>query len=102
MVRGELRALSLRQTGNRDADARKYGAEACDSCGVEPEEGGKMRRYDRLVKAGVVLAIWCMTTGATYAQDAAKTGKATFEKTCALCHGPGLAGAPKFGDAAAW
>jgi c(7)-type cytochrome triheme protein len=29
-------------------------------------------------------------------------GKQTYEKTCALCHGPGLAGAPKFGDAGAW
>jgi c(7)-type cytochrome triheme protein len=29
-------------------------------------------------------------------------GKATYEKTCALCHGPGLAGAPRFGNKAEW
>lgn len=29
-------------------------------------------------------------------------GKATYEKTCALCHGPGLAGAPKFGNKGEW
>ncbi|MGB5082487.1 MAG: c-type cytochrome, partial [Burkholderiales bacterium] len=29
-------------------------------------------------------------------------GKETYGKTCALCHGPGLAGAPKLGDAGAW
>jgi cytochrome c5 len=29
-------------------------------------------------------------------------GKALYEKSCVLCHGAGVAGAPKFGDKAAW
>ena len=29
-------------------------------------------------------------------------GKATFDGTCVACHGAGVAGAPKFGDKAAW
>lgn len=29
-------------------------------------------------------------------------GKAVFEGTCVACHGPGIVGAPKFGDKAAW
>jgi len=29
-------------------------------------------------------------------------GKATYDKVCTACHGAGVAGAPKFGDKAAW
>jgi cytochrome c5 len=31
-----------------------------------------------------------------------KSGKELFEQTCSTCHGPGIAGAPKAGDKAAW
>ena len=31
-----------------------------------------------------------------------KTGQQVFESTCSACHGAGIAGAPKVGDAAAW
>jgi len=31
-----------------------------------------------------------------------QTGKAVYEKSCALCHAAGIAGAPKFGNAADW
>lgn len=37
--------------------------------------------------------------GAALAADA---GKKVYESTCAACHGTGAAGAPKFGDKAAW
>jgi len=31
-----------------------------------------------------------------------QTGEAIFKTTCVACHGAGVAGAPKFGDSAAW
>jgi len=39
---------------------------------------------------------------AAKAAPAAAGGKATYEATCTACHGAGVAGAPKFGDKAAW
>jgi cytochrome c5 len=32
----------------------------------------------------------------------ADTGKALYNQACAMCHGAGIAGAPKFGDKAVW
>ena len=36
------------------------------------------------------------------AGGASADGKKTYETTCVACHGAGIAGAPKFGDKAAW
>ncbi|AMV73839.1 hypothetical protein JCM30471_22590 [Desulfuromonas carbonis] len=33
---------------------------------------------------------------------AARTGKEVYTAKCAMCHDSGVAGAPKFGDQAAW
>ncbi len=33
---------------------------------------------------------------------ATRSGDAVYQEACMMCHGMGLAGAPKFGDAAAW
>jgi len=34
--------------------------------------------------------------------DAGPSGEAIYNKACVVCHGAGVAGAPKFGDTAAW
>jgi cytochrome c5 len=34
--------------------------------------------------------------------DSGDKGKSVYEGTCVACHGAGIAGAPKFGDKAAW
>ena len=39
---------------------------------------------------------------AAKAAPAAGGGKATYDATCSACHGAGVAGAPKFGEKAAW
>ncbi len=36
------------------------------------------------------------------APAALKTGEQVYQAQCVACHGTGVAGAPKFGDAAAW
>jgi cytochrome c5 len=41
-------------------------------------------------------------SAAPAAAASADTGKALYNQTCVACHGAGIAGAPKFGDKAAW
>ena len=41
-------------------------------------------------------------TAANAAASGTMDGKAVYEKYCVACHGAGVAGAPKFGDKAAW
>jgi cytochrome c5 len=36
------------------------------------------------------------------AAGGANAGEALYKQSCAMCHGAGIAGAPKFGDKAAW
>jgi len=40
--------------------------------------------------------------GSAAATGTPKNGTELFEQTCSTCHGPGIAGAPKVGDKAAW
>ncbi len=57
---------------------------------------------------GAAMTAAAPATGATGgapaagAKGGAGAGKSTYESSCAACHGAGVAGAPKFGDKAAW
>ncbi len=53
----------------------------------------------RIVLASLVAGALFATAFDSFAQAA---GKSVYESTCAGCHGSGVLGAPKFGDAAAW
>ena len=49
-----------------------------------------------------VAAIPPPAAGGAAAKGAAGAGKKTFDSVCTACHTAGVAGAPKFGDKAAW
>ena len=52
--------------------------------------------------AGSAMTATAPPSNAPVAANAKPDGKKVFEGTCMVCHGAGLAGAPKFGDKAAW
>jgi cytochrome c5 len=47
-------------------------------------------------------AVAAAPAAAAATANAAVNGKALYDKTCFVCHAAGVAGAPKFGDKAAW
>jgi len=50
----------------------------------------------------LVCAASLCAAGAAPAGAQPRTGQQVYEAVCAACHAAGVAGAPKFGDAAAW
>lgn len=49
----------------------------------------------------LVFLIAVLSVPSVFAADLVK-GKATYEKSCAMCHKSGIAGSPKLDDKAAW
>jgi cytochrome c5 len=52
--------------------------------------------------APVKVATVAVPPPATKGSEAAGSGKSTYDAACAVCHGAGVAGAPRLGDKAAW
>ena len=56
----------------------------------------------RTVAIGVIAAILVVAGVPAARAQSGTAGKAVYDKACALCHGSGIAGAPRFGSAAEW
>ncbi|MGH8149747.1 MAG: c-type cytochrome [Steroidobacteraceae bacterium] len=91
--------------------ARLLGARTIQQISAEPDYltsvAGRIRPFSREAVAGQdnrALAIVASTPAgsAGTALPVPKNGKQAFEMVCSACHGQGIAGAPKAGDAAAW
>ena len=63
----------------------------------------RLSSFWRSLSAPVMLSVVLSAfgTGAAFAADD-PLGKQTYDTACAVCHTPGIAGAPKFGDSAVW
>lgn len=78
------------------SDAKPSGSTAADSMALG---GVSQQARDKAVAERL------QKVGAVEIRDAnreLKTGEDVFKAQCINCHGAGLAGSPKFGDAAAW
>ncbi|MFM2119457.1 MAG: hypothetical protein RL722_925 [Pseudomonadota bacterium] len=71
--------------------------------------GQRPRHHDALAlalraaaMAALLLLMGLLLPGLAQAQSGAAAGKALYESGCSACHGTGVLGAPKFGDAAQW
>ncbi|WP_026075630.1 c-type cytochrome [Noviherbaspirillum massiliense] len=86
-VKGAAPAAAAADAGSASAPAPAAGAPAAPSS--EPP-------------ASSAQAAKGATNGASGGTVSADAGKKVYEATCQACHGAGIAGAPKFGDKAAW
>jgi cytochrome c oxidase subunit II len=86
--------------------AGTYRGQCAELCGkehgfmpivVEAVEPAKFAEWAGKHKPAAATAVT-----ATAAAAGTGDGKGTYEKICSVCHGTGVAGAPKFGDKAAW
>ncbi len=69
---------------------------------VAADESQKVAERIKPVGTLAVSATPIMDTLIPVAKADSNKGKATYDASCAACHGSGVAGAPKLGDKAAW
>jgi cytochrome c5 len=112
-VLGILIALALVLIGiSRGIDSGPKGARDTSDPLMQAESHARIKPFGQVAIAGqdnaalaIVAPVTPPTAGAGPAIDGAAAPtdcKSVYESACTACHGPGLAGAPKLGDKAAW
>jgi cytochrome c5 len=108
-VLGILIAIALLLVGvSRLVDSGPKGARDIDDPLMQAEAHERIKPFGQVAVAGadntaVTIQAPLVPAGQTPAAAAVLAdGKSTYETVCAVCHGGGIAGAPKVGDKAAW
>ena len=109
-VLGILIAIALLLIGvSRLVDSGPKGARDVEDPLMQAEAQERIKPFGQVAVAGadnaaIAIAAAPAPEGEKPAAAAAAPadGKATYETVCSVCHGAGIAGAPKVGDKAAW
>jgi cytochrome c5 len=108
-VLGILIAIALLLIGvSRLVDSGPKGARDIEDPLMQAEAHERIKPFGQVAVAGAdnssiaIEAPPAPANDAPVAGAAAPDGKTTYETACAVCHGAGIAGAPKVGDKAAW
>ena len=62
----------------------------------------KMIHFSSLLTSIGAALISCSASAQDMSADQVAKAQVVYANTCVTCHGPGVAGAPKFGDKEAW
>lgn len=108
-VLGILIAIALLLIGvSRLVDSGPKGARDVEDPLMQAEAHERIKPFGQVALAGAdnasiaIAAPPAPAVEAPVAAAAPADGKSTYETVCAVCHGAGIAGAPKVGDKAAW